>query len=112
MVLSSGSTTPRGLSRRLRLAVTRTLWVCTVIAPMRYFGWRTTATENPSAMWCFYLFLFAEDLHFNAVALCYIPTWKPLHHTAPPPLSGRTVDVFIATSDEPWNCCAKRWSVH
>lgn len=85
----------------MRLALTRTLVVFTVIASVRYFGWRVTATENPSAMWFFYLFLFVEGLNFIEAALFYVTTWKPTHYTAPPPLPGRTVDVFITTYDEP-----------
>ncbi len=92
---------PRELSRRLRLALTRTLVALTIFASVCYFCWRVANSGNPDAMWFFYLFLFAEGLNSIEAGLFYVTTWKPTHYTAPPPLPGRTVNVFSTTYDEP-----------
>jgi len=87
--------------RRLQLAITRVLIVLAMLVTVRYFYWRALHTMNPAAKWFFYLFLGAEVLNFLEAALFYFTTWKPAHHTAPPPLLNRSVDVFIATYNEP-----------
>jgi cellulose synthase (UDP-forming) len=56
---------------------------------------------NPAARWFFYLFLVAELLNCLEALLFYFTTWKPVHHAKPAPLPGRTVDILVATYDEP-----------
>ncbi len=87
--------------RRFKVAITRLLIVLAVLVTVRYFWWRALHTLNPAAKWFFYLFLGAELLNFLEAALFYITTWKPTHHASPPALLGRSVDVFIATYNEP-----------
>ena len=85
----------------LRHSVSRALIVLATIFSVRYFYWRAHATMVPSAKWFFYLFLVAELLNFLENGLFYFSTWKSTRHSSRPPLSDRTVDVFIATYNEP-----------
>jgi cellulose synthase (UDP-forming) len=56
---------------------------------------------NPVARWFFYLFLTAELLNFLESLLFYFTAWKPVHHARPALLPGRTVDILVATYNEP-----------
>lgn len=92
----------RRKSRQMtRLAFARLLVVLTIPFSIRYFYWRAWTTMNPAARWFFYLFLVAELLNFLEALLFYFTTWKPVHHAKPAPLPGRTVDILVATYDEP-----------
>lgn len=86
---------------RLKLAITRVLAVVAVIVTVRYFWWRSLYTMNPVAKWFFYSFLAAEVLSFLESLLFYFIASNPTHYVSPPPLPGRTVDVFITTYGEP-----------
>ncbi len=88
-------------AHRLRLATVRVLMVLAAAASIRYFYWRIAHTYNPIAKWFFYIFLVAELMSWAEAALFYFSTWKPTRWAAPPPLPGRTVDVLIATYNEP-----------
>ncbi len=88
-------------ARRLRLATVRLLMAGAAIASVRYFTWRTLHTFNPVAKWFFYIFLVAEIMSWVEAALFYFSAWKPTRWAAPPPLPGRSVDVFITTYNEP-----------
>jgi cellulose synthase (UDP-forming) len=79
----------------------RIVIVLAVVASIRYFAWRVTATMNPAVVWFFYLFLAAELIGFGEVLLFYLTTWRRRHHDPEPALPGRTVDVFIPTYNEP-----------
>ncbi len=99
---SQGNRYPgRRSRRRLSVAVTRLLVFVAVLLSLRYFWWRFLHTGNPLALWFFYLFLVVELWNFFEVALFYLTTWKPTHRQPLPPLPDRTVDVFIATYNEP-----------
>src|ERR1019366_3646488 len=87
--------------RQIKLGVARVTIVLAVIFSMRYFFWRATSTMNPAARWFFYIFIVAEALNFLEALLFYVTVWAPTRHTAPSPIPGRTVDVFIATYNEP-----------
>jgi cellulose synthase (UDP-forming) len=87
--------------RQIKLAIARVTIVLAVIFTARYFYWRFTTTMNPAARWFFYAFLVAEALNFLEALLFYVTTWAPTRHTAPGPIPGRTVDVFITTYNEP-----------
>ena len=79
----------------------RIVIVLAVVASVRYFAWRMTATMNPAVVWFFFLFLAAELIGFGEVLLFYLTTWRRRHHDPEPALPGRTVDVFIPTYNEP-----------
>jgi cellulose synthase (UDP-forming) len=68
---------------------------------VRYFWWRATATFTPAALWFFYLFLAAEMLNFIEATLFYFTTWKRTQHRSPTAMPSRTVDILIATYNEP-----------
>ena len=87
--------------RQLKQAFTRLTILLAVIFSVRYFYWRAHDTQNPLAMWFFYVFLAAELLNFLEAALFYVTTWKPSRQGARAPLPNRTVDVLIATYNEP-----------
>ena len=79
----------------------RALIVFALLFTFRYFYWRISGTMNPAAVWFFYIFLAAEFLNFIEAALFYFTTWKPTNRNSLPAISGKTVDVFITTYDEP-----------
>ena len=81
--------------------MTRALVIVAAVFSIRYFYWRAHATTTSSAKWFFYLFLVAEILNFLETCLFYFGTWKRTHHSARPIIPNRTVDVFIATYNEP-----------
>jgi cellulose synthase (UDP-forming) len=92
----------RRKSRQMtQLAFARLLVVLTVPFSLRYFYWRAGSTMNPAARWFFYLFLVVEMLNFLEGLLFYFTTWKPAHHAKPDRLPGRTVDILVATYNEP-----------
>lgn len=91
----------RALKPGARLWSIRVLILITVVVTIRYFYWRATSTMNPAAVWFFYLFLVAEILNFFEAALFYITTWKPTNRSPRPIILDRSVDVFIATYNEP-----------
>ena len=84
-----------------RLWTIRVVIVVALIFTVRYFYWRVDATMNPAAKWFFYLFLVAEMLNFIEAALFYFTTWKSSDRQPQPSVSGRAVDVFITTYNEP-----------
>ncbi len=88
-------------ARQIRLGVTRLLILLAVVFTARYLYWRTTETMNPAARWFFYAFLVAEVLNILEALLFYVTTWAPTRYRTQAPLEGRTVDVLIATYDEP-----------
>lgn len=85
----------------MQLTFARLLIVLAIPFSIRYFYWRAGTTMNPAARWFFYLFLAVELLNFLESLLFYFTAWKPVHHAPPPPLQGRTVDILIATYNEP-----------
>jgi cellulose synthase (UDP-forming) len=85
----------------LRKIVARVLVVAALLLAIRYFVWRFTGTFNPAAAWFFWVFLAAELVGFVEIALFYLTTWPARKHTPQPPPVGKTVDVFIATYNEP-----------
>jgi cellulose synthase (UDP-forming) len=95
------SAVSRSPQHQLRLAFSRIAVVLAVVFTVRYFYWRIGHTMNPAAKWFFYLFLVAEALNFLESALFYFVAWRPTVYATPPSLSGRSVDVFITTYNEP-----------
>jgi cellulose synthase (UDP-forming) len=84
-----------------RHSINRVFMVLATIFSIRYFYWRAHATMVPAAKWFFYLFLAAELLSFLETVLFYFTAWKSTCHPSRPPLPNRTVDVLIATYNEP-----------
>jgi cellulose synthase/poly-beta-1,6-N-acetylglucosamine synthase-like glycosyltransferase len=84
-----------------RIWLIRAFIFLAAIFTIRYFYWRVGSTMNPAAVWFFYIFLGAEMLNFIEAALFYFTTWKPTSRTSQPAISGKSVDVFITTYDEP-----------
>ncbi|MFB3916285.1 MAG: glycosyltransferase family 2 protein [Terriglobales bacterium] len=87
--------------RQMKLAITRLVIVLATLFTVRYFYWRATDTMNPAARWFFYAFIVAEILNFLESLLFYVTTWAPTRYSAPEAMPGRSVDVFIATYNEP-----------
>jgi len=85
----------------LRSLAIRVVIVFALIFTFRYFYWRISSTKNPAAVWFFYIFLAAEMLNFIEAALFYFTTWKPTHRISQPVITGKSVDIFITTYDEP-----------
>ncbi len=95
--------TPLALVTRPRALVwsQRALSVATIALGVRYLFWRATETDNPAAHWFFVLFLATEMLAFVSTVGLMVVTWRQRLYRVPPPLLYRTVDVFIATYNEP-----------
>ncbi|HEX7288401.1 MAG TPA: glycosyltransferase family 2 protein, partial [Candidatus Angelobacter sp.] len=86
---------------QFKLAIARVAMVLAAVFTLRYFYWRLFHTMNPAARLFFCAFLAAEGLSFFESALFYFTAWSPTRYSKPKPLSGRTVDVFIPTYNEP-----------
>ncbi len=80
---------------------TRVAVILAVLAALRYFHWRFEDTWNPVAPWFFVLFLAAELVGFGEVLLFFATTWRQRRHEPPVPRPGQSVDVYIATYNEP-----------
>jgi cellulose synthase (UDP-forming) len=78
----------------------RILAVIALLVTIYYLYWRVTETFNPSALIFSWALWGAEVFGFLTTALFYFTVWKPKTRTAPDPITGRTVDVFIPTKDE------------
>ena len=84
-----------------RIWTIRVIILLAFIFTIRYFIWRVGETMNPRAAWFFYIFVVAEILNFAEAAFFYFTTWKPTNRKPQPAMSGKTVDIFITTYDEP-----------
>ncbi|MFL6300930.1 MAG: glycosyltransferase family 2 protein [Terriglobales bacterium] len=85
----------------IRLAVVRLAVVLALISTVRYFAWRLVHTMNPLAKIFFWVFLVAEMLNFLEACLFYFIAWTPTRYATPAPLQWPTVDIYIATYNEP-----------
>ena len=86
---------------QIRLAVVRVAVVLALLSTARYFWWRLFHTMNPVAQIFFWVFLVAEMLNFIEACLFYFIAWNPTRYAVPQPLTARTVDIYIATYNEP-----------
>jgi cellulose synthase (UDP-forming) len=66
-----------------------------------YLWWRQAETFNPQAPVFSWLLYAAELFGFVTTALFFFTAWRLRERVAPPPLAGRTVDVFVPTKNEP-----------
>lgn len=73
----------------------------TVALGIWYFEWRWTETFNPEAPVFWWVFVVAETQIFVSGVLFYMTTWNVTRYKVEEPLPRRTVDVFIATYNEP-----------
>jgi len=78
----------------------RVIAVAAVLVTLYYLYWRFTETFNPNALFFSWALFIAEAFGALSAFLFYITVWKPRQRTAPPPLAGRTVDVFVSTKNE------------
>ncbi len=79
----------------------RVLSAATILLGARYLWWRATETDNPAAHWFFVLFLATETLAFVSSVGLMVVSWRQRFYQVPVPIDGRSVDVFIATYNEP-----------
>jgi len=86
---------------QIRLAIVRVAVVLAVLSTARYFWWRLNHTMNPLATVFFWVFLVAELLNFVEACMFYFIAWTPTRYATPEPLQGRSVDIYIATYNEP-----------
>ncbi len=85
----------RSFQRHMR--VFRPLGVLTVGLGLGYLVWRYSSSLNQSALWFAIPLAAAESYAFVNTVLFVFMMWKPTRRTPPPPLEGRTVDVFVTT---------------
>jgi cellulose synthase/poly-beta-1,6-N-acetylglucosamine synthase-like glycosyltransferase len=86
---------------QFKLAAVRIAIALATIFTVRYFYWRAFNTLNPAARIFFYAFLVAEVLSFLESVFFYFVAWNPTRYARPEPITGRSVDVFIPTYNEP-----------
>jgi len=78
----------------------RVMAIIGVIVTLYYLYWRVTETLNPNALFFSWTLYGAEIFGAITTFLFYFMVWKPRERTAPPPLEGKTVDVFVTTKNE------------
>lgn len=81
-------------------SVRRLIAIVAVVVTVIYLYWRYVYTFNPNAMFFSWSLFGAELFGFVTTLLFYFSVWKLPKREAPPPIPGRTVDVFIPTKDE------------
>jgi len=74
--------------------------IIAVIVTIYYLYWRISETFNPNALLFSWALYCAEVFGAVTTFLFFYVVWKPSKRVAPPPLPGRTVDVFIPTKNE------------
>jgi len=79
----------------------RVLSVATILLGARYLWWRATETDNPAAHWFFLIFIATELMAYISTVGLMVVSWGQRFYKVPEPLDGCTVDVFIATYNEP-----------
>jgi cellulose synthase (UDP-forming) len=89
------------IRHRLRVLGFRVFAIVNVALAVYYFYYRYTATINMNALWFAIPLLLAETYAFIDTMLFVVMMWKPAYRVPPPAPSGPTVDVFIATYNEP-----------
>lgn len=87
--------TDRRVERTIRL-----ISIVAVFVTLYYLYWRIVYTFNPNALFFSWALYGAEVFGAITTFLFYFTVWKPTSRTAPPPLPGRSVDVFIPTKSE------------
>lgn len=78
----------------------RVMAVIGIIVTLYYLYWRFTETLNPNALFFSWTLYGAEIFGAITTFLFYFMVWKPRERTPPPPLEGKTVDVFVTTKSE------------
>jgi cellulose synthase (UDP-forming) len=78
----------------------RVVAVIGVIVTLYYLYWRVTETLNPNALAFSWALYGAEVFGAITTFLFYFMVWKPRTRIAPPPLTGKSVDVLIPTKSE------------
>ncbi len=99
-VIEETLTSLPGRTRRHDLVVKISMLI-TVALGIRYFEWRWTETFNPEAPLFWWVFVVAETQIFVSGVLFYMTTWNITRYEQEVPLPRRSVDVFIATYNEP-----------
>lgn len=80
----------------------RILAVLTILWGAYYLFWRYTNSLNFDYLWLALLLILAETYSYADILLFTLMMWSPARRQAPPPAQGDTsVDVYIATYNEP-----------
>jgi len=87
--------------RRLRRWGFRILAIADVTIGLSYIVWRYRSSINPEALWFALPLVLTETYSYLSTVVFSFMMWKPPRRVAPPPLDDATVDVFIATYNEP-----------
>ena len=78
----------------------RAIAVVATAVTLYYLYWRYTGTFNLRALFFSWSLFLAEAFGALSAFLFYFTVWRLRQRTPLPPLSGRTVDVFIPTKNE------------
>lgn len=85
-----------------RLMLVRTLAILVVSLGLLYIAWRWSSTIAWGAWWIALPLVLAETYSLGESVLYSLTMWDARRRPAPPPApTGRTVDVFITTYNEP-----------
>jgi cellulose synthase (UDP-forming) len=103
MTATATATSAPATSRMtLRFALIRLLAVVTAILGLNYIIWRLLFSVNPGALWIAIPLVLAETYSLIDSLLFGLTMWRARDRPKPPePAPGLTVDVFIATYNEP-----------
>jgi len=86
---------------RLSILIFRFIALTNLVAGFLYVGWRWTSSLNPNALWFAIPLILAETYSYIGTIMFVVTMWKPSRRVSPPPIDGATVDVYIATYNEP-----------
>ena len=93
---------------KIRLFAVRILAVCVVALGISYLFWRWTNTIAWEAWWIAVPLVLAETYSLSESVLYGITMWNARRRALPPPAPpGKSVDVFIATYNEPLDIVLK-----
>jgi len=85
----------------LRIVIFRILATADIFLGLYYLVWRYTSSLNMDALWFAVPLVLAETYSFIDTILFAFMMWKPPRRVSPTPRGDETVDVFIATYNEP-----------
>jgi cellulose synthase (UDP-forming) len=87
--------------REARIWGFRVLATLDIAIGLSYIIWRYSSSLNRHALWFALPLVLAETYSYLSTVVFIFILWKPARRTTPPPIEGATVDVFIATYNEP-----------
>lgn len=86
----------------------RILAVITIGWGLYYFFWRYTSSLNMDTLWLALILVFVQSYPFADTFFFVLMMWKPARREGSPPPPAASVDILIATYNEPVNWCGSQ----